>query len=76
MAEVPVHFILLTLTSAAMLTAADPTFLRRSVGAIEPKPDDLTAGGAKASSYKPIFGIGDKDARRRPEYYRDVAKYA
>ncbi len=54
----------LVLTCAVALTAADPTFLRRSVSQIEPKPDDLTAAGARAASYKPIFGVGDPQARQ------------
>jgi len=65
------RFILLALTCSAVLTAADPTFLRRSVGVIDPKPDDLTAAGANAASYRPIFGIGDKDAR----HLKGVARY-
>ena len=32
--------------------AADPTFLRRSVGQVQPKPDDLTPM-TKGASYKP-----------------------
>jgi mannose-6-phosphate isomerase-like protein (cupin superfamily) len=51
------------LFTAACLLAADPFFLRRSIADVAPQPDDLTAG-AKAASYKPIFGIGDKDAGR------------
>ena len=35
-----------TLICAGALAAADPTFLRRSVNGIEPRPDDLTATGA------------------------------
>ena len=49
----------LLLACATTLAAADPTFLRRTVGNIQPKPDDLTAQGARAASYKQIFGIGD-----------------
>jgi mannose-6-phosphate isomerase-like protein (cupin superfamily) len=61
---VHLHLVPLLLACAAALTAADPTFLRRSVGGIEPKPDELTAAGARAASYKPIFGKGDADARQ------------
>ena len=57
------HFTLLSLACAAALTAADPTFLRRSLANIDPKPDDLTAAGSTAASYKPIFGKGDAEAR-------------
>jgi mannose-6-phosphate isomerase-like protein (cupin superfamily) len=48
---------------AAPLFGADPTYLHRSAGDIQPKPDDLTAG-AKSASYKPIFGAGDPDAKQ------------
>ena len=71
MLEVPLHFILLSLACAAALTAADPTFLRRSLGAIEPKPDDLTAAGSIAASYRPLFGKGDADAR----HLKGIARY-
>ena len=40
--------------------AADPTYLRRSVGAAKEKSDDLTTAN---SHYRPIFGIGDDDAQ-------------
>src|SRR5437016_3442106 len=60
-----------TLICAGALAAADPTFLRRSVNGIEPRPDDLTATGARAASYKPIFGIGDPDARQ----LKGIARY-
>jgi mannose-6-phosphate isomerase-like protein (cupin superfamily) len=68
---VHLHLVTILLAGAAALTAADPTFLRRSVGALEPKPDDLTAAGARAASYKPIFGIGDPDARN----LKGIARY-
>ncbi|MBL8217692.1 MAG: cupin domain-containing protein [Bryobacterales bacterium] len=55
---------------AALLSAADPTFLRRSVDEIQPAADDLTAG-AKSASYKPIFGVGDAQARQ----LKGVARY-
>lgn len=54
----------------ALLGAADPTFLRRSVGAIQPRPDDLTNGAAGAA-YRPIFGVGDPDARQ----LKGIARY-
>ena len=46
-----------TLFVPACLCAADPTFLRRSVSAIQPHADDLTAG-ATGAFYRPIFGVG------------------
>ncbi len=58
------HFILFSLACATALTAADPTFLRRSLANIEPKSDDLTAAGSTDASYKPIFGKGDLDSRQ------------
>ena len=51
-----------TLAVACSL-AADPTFLRRSISEIQPRPDDLTANDGKAA-YRPIFGIGDPEARQ------------
>jgi mannose-6-phosphate isomerase-like protein (cupin superfamily) len=51
--------------------AADPGFLRRQVQDVAPKPDDLTAAGSKAVSYKPLFGIGDQDA----DQLKGVARY-
>lgn len=56
--------------SVQFLVAADPTFLRRVVADIQPRPDDLTAN-AKAASYRPIFGIGDSQARQ----LKGVARY-
>jgi len=53
-----------------LLKAADPTFLRRAVGEIQPRPDDLTAN-AQGASYRPIFGIGDSQARQ----LKGVARY-
>jgi len=66
-----VHFILLTLACAAALSAADPTFLRRSLSTLDPKPADLTAAGSKLASYKPVFGAGDPDARN----LKGIARY-
>jgi mannose-6-phosphate isomerase-like protein (cupin superfamily) len=51
--------------------AADPGFLRRQSQDVAPKPDDLTAAGSKAASYKPLFGIGDADA----DQLKTVARY-
>lgn len=52
------------------LLAADPIFLRRQVAEVKPQPDDLTAN-AKQASYKPLFGIGDKDV----DQLKGVARY-
>jgi mannose-6-phosphate isomerase-like protein (cupin superfamily) len=52
------------------LGAADPTFLRRSVAAIQPQPDDLTTGG-RGAVYRPIFGAGDADTRQ----LKGIARY-
>lgn len=49
-------------------SGADPTFLRRSTGEIDPKPDHLTS---RTASYKPIFGIGDSQA----DQLKSVARY-
>ena len=54
----------------AVLCAADPTFLRRSVPAIQPRPDDLTAG-ATGALYRPVFGAGDPDGRQ----LKGIARY-
>src|SRR3954464_10355474 len=59
-----------TLFVPAVLCAADPTFLRRSVPAIQPRADDLTAG-ATGAVYRPIFGAGDPDARQ----LKGIARY-
>jgi mannose-6-phosphate isomerase-like protein (cupin superfamily) len=62
-------FVLLAI--AANLFAADPIFLRRQAQDVTPKPDDLSAAGSKAASYKPLFGIGDADA----DQLKGVARY-
>jgi len=51
--------------------AADPGFLRRQAQDVAPKPDDLTAAGSQAASYKPFFGMGDADA----DQLKSVARY-
>jgi mannose-6-phosphate isomerase-like protein (cupin superfamily) len=56
---------------SSCLFAADPIFLQRQVQNVQPKPDDLTAASAKAASYKPLFGIGDRDA----DQLKGVARY-
>ncbi len=45
---------------ACGLLAADPTFLRRHIAEVQPKPSDLTTPTAR---YRPVFGAGDADAR-------------
>jgi mannose-6-phosphate isomerase-like protein (cupin superfamily) len=62
----------LTIVFAAStcLFGADAIFLRRQVSDVLPQPDDLTAN-AKRASYKPLFGIGDKDAGQ----LQGVARY-
>lgn len=59
------------LAVAANLVAADSIFLRRQVQDVTPKPDDLSAAGSKAASYKPLFGIGDADA----DQLKGIARY-
>jgi mannose-6-phosphate isomerase-like protein (cupin superfamily) len=46
---------------AASCLAADPFFLQRQLSDLQSQPDDLTAN-AQSAVYRPIFGIGDKDA--------------
>ncbi len=58
------------LLTASCLFAADPFFLRRALSDIQPQRDDLTVN-AKAASYKPVFGVGDKDADK----LQGVARY-
>jgi mannose-6-phosphate isomerase-like protein (cupin superfamily) len=58
------------LAAAIDIFAADPFFLRRSLSDIHTQRDDLTVN-AKAASYKPVFGIGDKDADK----LQSVARY-
>jgi mannose-6-phosphate isomerase-like protein (cupin superfamily) len=59
------------LAAASYLFAADPIFLRRQVSDVKPQPDDLTAPDSKAASYKPLFGIGSRDA----DQLYSVARY-
>jgi mannose-6-phosphate isomerase-like protein (cupin superfamily) len=58
------------LATAALLEGADPTFMRRYTGDIQPQASDLTEN-AKNAFYRPIFGVGDKDARQ----LKGVARY-
>ena len=60
----------IALFAASCLFAADPFFLRRQLSDVTPQPDDLTAN-ARAASYKPLFGLGDKDAGK----LQGVARY-
>ncbi|MGJ5818075.1 cupin domain-containing protein [Paludibaculum fermentans] len=62
--------IFLLLSTASFAFAADPTFLRRSIAAAPVQPDDLTAG-AKGAAYRPLFGMGDPQAR----YLKSIARY-
>ena len=64
------HAVAALLAAASCACGADPTFLRRSVAEIAPRPDDLTAG-ATGASYQPIFGSGDAQARQ----LKGVARY-
>lgn len=56
--------------AASLAAAADPAFLRRSIGEVQAKPDDLTAG-ARGASYKPLFGVGDRDS----DHLQTVVRY-
>ena len=56
--------------AACGLFAADPTFLRRRVPDIQPRPDDLTAN-AKGAVYRPVFGVGDSQAGQ----LKGIARY-
>ena len=58
------------LAGAAMLCAADPTFLRRRVAEIAVQPDELTAN-AKGAAYRPMFGAGDAQASQ----LKGIARY-
>ena len=55
---------------ALTCAAADPTFLRRSAMEVQPKHDDLTRD-ARGTSYRPLFGAGDPDAR----HLKGIARY-
>jgi mannose-6-phosphate isomerase-like protein (cupin superfamily) len=55
---------------AGLLFAADPTFLRRRVPNVQPQSDDLTTN-AKSTSYRPAFGIGDRDVAN----LKGIARY-
>jgi len=53
---------------AAQIYAADPTFLRRRIPDIQPKPADLSTGTAH---YRAVFGAGDADAKQ----LKGIARY-
>jgi mannose-6-phosphate isomerase-like protein (cupin superfamily) len=54
------HLGIATMAAAAVLSAADANFLRRQIQDVTAQADDLTAG-AKSATYRPLFGVGDKD---------------
>jgi mannose-6-phosphate isomerase-like protein (cupin superfamily) len=56
---------------ASCVLAAEPGFQRRQAQDVSPRPDDLTAAGSRAASYKPFFGGGDRDA----DQLKSVARY-
>lgn len=58
------------LASAALISAADPTFLRRNTKDVAPVEDELTSG-RKGALYRPLFGAGDKGAR----HCKGIARY-
>ena len=62
--------IVAALAASVSMAAADSTFLRRQIADVKPQPDELTAG-AKAASYKALFGMGDADA----DQLKSVARY-
>lgn len=58
------------LAAALVAVAADPTFLRRRIPDLQPKPDDLTRN-ARGASYRPAFGVGDAQA----DQLKGIARY-
>jgi len=62
--------IAMVLAAAYGMFAADPTFLRRYIPDVQPQPDELTAGG-KGASYRPVFGVGDSQAKQ----LKGIARY-
>ena len=58
------------LAASTYLFAADPLFLRRQLSDVPAQADDLTVN-AKLISYRPLFGMGDKDA----DQLHGVARY-
>jgi len=53
------------LCAASVASAADPTFLKRSIASARPQME------APGVTYKPLFGAGDPDAR----HLRSIARY-
>ncbi len=64
------RFILMLSVVSCGLFAADPTFLQRYIPEVQPQSDDLTEG-ARGVSYKPVFGLGDSQARQ----LKGIARY-
>ena len=64
------RLIAIVLAAASGMFAADPTFLRRFIPDVQPQADDLTAAG-KGASYRPVFGIGDPQAKQ----LKGIARY-
>lgn len=54
----------------ALAAAADPTYMHRYVPDVVPVQDDLTVN-AKESSYRPVFGLGDSQAKQ----LKGIARY-
>jgi mannose-6-phosphate isomerase-like protein (cupin superfamily) len=54
----------------ALALAADPTYIHRYVPDVASAQDDLTAS-AKGSSYRPVFGVGDSQAKQ----LKGIARY-
>lgn len=62
--------IAIMLAAASGMFAADPTFLRRFIPDVQPQADELTAGG-QGASYRPVFGVGDSQAKQ----LKGIARY-
>ncbi|HEX4771102.1 MAG TPA: cupin domain-containing protein [Bryobacteraceae bacterium] len=64
------RFLGICAAASALAFAADPTYLHRYVPDVTPVQDDLTAN-ANGSSYRPVFGIGDSQAKQP----KGIARY-
>jgi len=64
------HRLIVTALAACSLFAADPTFLRRRIADVQPRPDDLTAN-SHGAVYRPVFGVGDSQANQ----LKGIARY-
>lgn len=64
------RLIAIVLVVAAGAFAADPTILRRHVPDVPPQPENLTVG-AKGASDRPVFGVGDSQAKQ----LKGIARY-